>query len=245
MSARPKCGAFVQNARCYTHVTACTLPLNILINRNKLSYCYLPLLLLKLLPPRYSSSSLRLFMERRISFNFIDEEVDRASSSGRARYDWDMIDSDMSDSNLRPRLLALTGPNYPTVFQPIERKSPSLCLGSKALPTSHAPFWRLSRPLSPAPDTLACRLLLRPAEQFPTTGPVHFRLPLSETHSLWMDLPRPATRVLLKCYSIQNSEPSSSCHISHVLCFIPLLVYVTGTETLIFAHSPQHPEPLS
>ena len=126
--------SFVQNARSHTHVTACTLPLNILINRNKLSYCYLPLLLLKLPPPCYFSS-LRLFMERRISFNFIDEEVDRASSSGRARYELRM-----SDSNLRPRLLALIGPNYPTLFQPIERKSPSLCLGSKALPTSHAPF---------------------------------------------------------------------------------------------------------
>lgn len=130
------------------------------------------------------------------------------------------MNSDVSDSNLRPRLLALTAPNYPTVFQS------SLCLGSKDLTTSHAPFWRLSRPLPTAPDTLACRLLLRPAEQFPTTGPVHFLLPLSETHYLWMDLLRPATRVLLKCYFIQNSDPSSSCHISHVLCFIPLLVYM-------------------
>lgn len=80
----------------HTQVTACTLPhsslihtlpLKILIHRSKLSYCYLPLLLLILSPPCHSSSSLRLFMERRISFNFIDEEGDRASSSGRARYE--------------------------------------------------------------------------------------------------------------------------------------------------------------
>ena len=146
---------------------------------------------------------------------------------------------------LRPSLLALTGPNSPTVFQPMERKSPSLCLGSKALTTSHAPLWRLSRPLPTAPDTLACSLLLRPAEQFPTTRPVHFLLPLSETHYLWMDLLPPATRVLLKCYFIQNSDPSSSWHISHVTLYSPVGIYVTGTGTLFFPHCPQHPEPLS
>lgn len=156
------------------------------------------------------------FHGRRISFSFIDEEGDRASSSGRARYESDVSDSKAKTLAYRSKLSV--------VFQPIERKSPSLCLGSKSLTTSHVPFWRLSRPCPTAPDTLACRLLLRPAEPFPTTGPVHFLLLLSETHYLWIDLLPPATRVLLKCYFKQNSSPSSSCHISHVLCFTSLLV---------------------